>query len=218
MKTLKEQTDAKVQAGREANPDFMKNVDEIIAKAKKLQQGDKAIELGKIAPNFVLPNPKGVLISLTNLLTQGPVVVTFYRGSWCPYCNIQLKALQDRLDDIHTLGAQLVAISPQVPDNSLTPDEINKMGFIILSDQDANVASQYGVGWKVPEFLIEHMKKDRNLDLEAINNGNGSILPIPATFVIDRNGTITWRFVDVDYRTRSEPEDIIKALRELSKK
>jgi peroxiredoxin len=218
MKTLKEQTDAKIQAGRAANPDFMKNVDEIIAKAKKFQQGDKAIELGKIAPDFVLPNPKGILISLTNLLTQGPVVVTFYRGSWCPYCNIQLRALQVRLEDIHALDAQLLAISPQVPDDSLTSDEINKMGIIILSDQDANVASQYGVGWKVPEFLIEHMKTDRNLDIEAINNGNGSILPIPATFVIDRNGTITWRFVDVDYRTRSEPEDIIKALRELSKK
>jgi len=218
MKTLKEKTDAKIQAGREANPDFMKNVDEIIARAKEFQQGDKAIELGKIAPDFVLPNQKGILLSLTNLLTQGPIVVTFYRGSWCPYCNIQLRALQDRLDDIHALGAQLIAISPQVPDNSLTPDEISKMDFIVLSDQDANVASQYGVAWKVPEFLIEHMKTDRNLDLEAINNGNGSILPIPATFVIDRDGTITWRFVDVDYRTRSEPNDIIEALQKLSKK
>ena len=218
MKTLKEKTDAKIEAGREANPDFMKNVDEIIARAKEFQQGDKAIELGKIAPDFVLPNQKGILLSLTNLLTQGPIVVTFYRGSWCPYCNIQLRALQDRLDDIHALGAQLIAISPQVPDNSLTPDEISKMDFIVLSDQDANVASQYGVAWKVPEFLIEHMKTDRNLDLEAINNGNGSILPIPATFVIDRDGTITWRFVDVDYRTRSEPNDIIEALQKLSKK
>ena len=218
MKTLKEKTDAKIQAGREANPDFMKNVDEIIARAKEFQQGDKAIELGKIAPDFVLPNQKGILLSLTNLLTQGPIVVTFYRGSWCPYCNIQLRALQDRLDDIHALGAQLVAISPQVPDNSLTSDEISKMDFIVLSDQDAHIASHYGVAWKVPEFLLEHMKKDRKLDLEAINNGNGSILPIPATFVIDRDGTITWRFVDVDYRTRSEPNDIIEALQKLSKK
>jgi peroxiredoxin len=216
MQTLKEQTDAKIQAGRDANPDFMKNVDEIIVKAKEFQQGDKAIELGKIAPDFVLPNPKGILISLTNLLTQGPVVVTFYRGSWCPYCNIQLRALQARLEDIHGLGAQLIAISPQVPDDSLTTDEINNMGFIVLSDQDANVASQYGVAWQVPEFLIDHMKKDRNLDLETINNGNGSILPIPATFVVDRDGTITWRFVDVDYRTRSEPDDIIEALKKLS--
>jgi peroxiredoxin len=218
MKTLKEQTNAKIQAGREANPYFMKNVDEIIAKAKEFQQGDKAITLGKIAPDFVLPNPKGILISLANLLTQGPVVVTFYRGSWCPYCNIQLRALQARLGDIHALGAQLVAISPQVPDDSLTSGEINNMDFIVLSDQDAHIASQYGVAWKVPEFLIEHMKKDRKLDLEAINNGNGSILPIPATFVIDRDGEITWRFVDVDYRTRSEPDDIIEALQELSKK
>jgi len=217
MKNLKEQTDAKIKAGRDANPEFMKNVDDIIAKAKKFQQGNKAIELGKTAPNFILPNPKGILILLANLLTQGPVVVTFYRGSWCPYCNIQLRALQDRLADIHALGAQLVAISPQVPDDSLTDDEISKMDFVVLSDQNANVASQYGVAWEVPEFLIEHMKKDRNLDLESINNGNSNILPIPATFIIDRDGIIAWRFVDVDYRTRSEPNDIIEALQSLSK-
>jgi peroxiredoxin len=216
MRTLKEQTDAKIKAGRDANPDFMKNVDEIIEQAKKLQHGDSAIKLGKIAPDFVLPNPKGNLISLANLLIKGPVVVTFYRGSWCPYCNIQLRALQACLPDIHALDAQLVAISPQVPDDSLNADEINNMDFIVLSDQDAYIASQYGVAWKVPEFLIEHMRKDRNLDLEAINNGNNSVLPIPATFVIDSDGKIVWRFVDVDYRTRSEPNDIIEALKKLS--
>ena len=216
MRTLKEQTDAKIKAGRDANPDFMKNVDEIIEQAKKLQHGDSAIKLGKIAPDFVLPNPKGNLISLANLLIKGPVVVTFYRGSWCPYCNIQLRALQACLPDIHALDAQLVAISPQVPDDSLNADEINNMDFIVLSDQDAYIASQYGVAWKVPEFLIEHMRKDRNLDLEAINNGNNSVLPIPATFVIDSDGKIVWSFVDVDYRTRSEPNDIIEALKKLS--
>ena len=147
------------------------------------------------------------------LLENGPVVVTFYRGSWCPYCNLQLRALQARLGDIHALGAQLVAISPQVPDESLTKDEISAMEFYVLSDQNATVAAQYGVAWQVPEFLSEHMRVDRKLDLDVINNGNGSILPIPATFVIGRDGIIKWRYVDVDYRTRSEPDDIIEALK-----
>lgn len=212
MKTLKEQTEAKIEAGRQANPDFMKNVDEILNQAKAFQQGANAITLGEQAPEFTLPNPTGQSVSLAELLKNGPVVVTFYRGGWCPYCNLQLRALNARLDEIHALGAQLVAISPQVPDGSMSKDEISEMDFWVLSDQDAKVAAKYGVAWEVPEFLSEHMRVDRNLDLDIINNGNGGVLPIPATFVLDRDGVVTWRYVDVDYRTRSEPEDIITAL------
>lgn len=212
MSYLKEQTDAKIAAGRQANPDFMSNVDAIIDKAKAFQQGADAIKVGQKAPQFELPNAQGKLISLDSLLHKGPLVVTFYRGDWCPYCNLQLRALQARLSEIHALGATLVAISPQVPDGSLTKNEINEMDFIVLSDQDAKVASQYGVAWEVPEFLVAHMRVDRNLDLDKINNGNGSILPIPATFIIGSAGQVAWNYVNVDYRTRSEPDDIIAAL------
>ncbi|MGB2685514.1 MAG: peroxiredoxin-like family protein [Olleya sp.] len=186
MKTLKEQTDAKIESGRKNNPEFN------------------------------LPDPKGDQTSLSNLLNQGPVVVTFYRGSWCPYCNLQLRALQARVKDIHALGATLVAISPEVPDGSLTENDINNMDFIVLSDQDAKVASSYGVAWKVPDFLMDHMRVDRNLDLKQINNGNGSVLPIPATFIIGQDGLVKWNYVNVDYRTRSEPEEITEALKKLS--
>ena len=216
MQRLQQQTDAKIQEGRQKNPTFMNNVDDIIAQAKAFQQGDDAIKLNQSAPAFTLPNPNGQLISLSDLLLQGPVVVTFYRGSWCPYCNLQLRAMQSRLADIHALGAQLVAISPQIPDGSLSQDDISNMDFIVLSDQHAKVAAQYGVAWEVPDFLTEHMRVDRKLDLEAINNGNSNILPIPATFVIDSDGKVIWRFVDVDYRTRAEPSDIIDALRTLA--
>jgi peroxiredoxin len=212
MNSLQQQTDAKINEGRQNNPDFMKVVDDIIEQAKAFQQGDSAINLGQKAPNFSLPRSDGKSMSLVDLLQQGPVVVTFYRGSWCPYCNLQLRALQARVADIHALGAQLVAISPQVPDGSLTKDEMQDLEFLVLSDQDAKVASQYGVAWQVPEFLSEHMRVDRKLDLEVINNGNGNVLPIPATFVIGQDGVVTWRYVDVDYRTRTEPEDIIQAL------
>lgn len=216
MQSLQQQTDAKIQEGRQKNPTFMNNVDDIIAQAKAFQQSDDAIKLNQSAPAFTLPNPNGQLISLSDLLLQGPVVVTFYRGSWCPYCNLQLRAMQSRLADIHALGAQLVAISPQIPDGSLSQDDISNMDFIVLSDQHAKVAAQYGVAWEVPDFLTEHMRVDRKLDLEAINNGNSNILPIPATFVIDSDGKVIWRFVDVDYRTRAEPSDIIDALRTLA--
>lgn len=213
MGILKEQTDAKIKAGRQANPEFMKTVDELIEKAKAFQEGCNAVKLNQTAPDFLLPDHGGKLISLGDLLSKGPLIVTFYRGSWCPYCNLQLNALQARLNEIHALGAQLVAISPQVPDGSMTTYEMDKLDFLVLSDQDARVASQYGVAWEVPEFLAEHMRVDRKLDLEAINNGNGNILPIPATFIIGRDGTVIWRYVDVDYRTRSEPDDIIEALK-----
>ncbi len=216
MKYLKELTDAKIESGRQANPEFMKGVDAIIKQAKAFQQGKDAIKIGQKAPSFKLPNPEGNSISLAALLNKGPVVITFYRGNWCPYCNLQLRALQARLDEIHALGATLVAISPQVPDGSMTKDEISAMDFIVLSDQDAKVASQYGVAWEVPAFLEEHMRVGRKLDLEKINNGNSNILPIPATFIIGRDGVVIWNYVNVDYRTRSEPEDIIKALQNLS--
>ncbi|MBU3011516.1 AhpC/TSA family protein [Polaribacter vadi] len=216
MKTLKEQTDAKIAAGRKNNPNFMKGVDDIIEKAKSFQEGKDALKIGEKAPDFELPNPKGTAISLSSLLKKGPLVVTFYRGSWCPYCNLQLRALQAKLSEIHALGATLVAISPEVPDGSLTTNEINEMDFIVLSDQDAKVASEYGVAWEVPEFLMEHMRVDRNLDLKKINNGNASILPIPATFILGTDGFVKWNYVNVDYRTRSEPEEIIDALKKLS--
>lgn len=216
MTSLKQQTEAKVAAGRQANPDFMKGIDEVIAEAKAFQQGGDALAVGQQVPAFELPDAEGNLISSADLLAKGPLVVTFYRGSWCPYCNLQLRALQARLADINALGAQLVAISPQVPDGSLTKNEISEMDFIVLSDQNAKVAAEYGVAWEVPEFVLNHMKVDRQLDLESINNGNGSVLPIPATFVIGTDGVVSWRFVDVDYRTRSEPDDIIEALKKLS--
>ena len=216
MTTLKTQTDAKVNAGRQANPEFMKSVDDIIAQAKTFKEGANAIKIEQTAPDFELPDAQGNAVSLANLLKEGPVVVTFYRGSWCPYCNLQLRALQENLAEINSLGATLIAISPQMPDDSLTESDINNMEFAVLSDQDANVASQYGVAWKVPEFLMEHMRVDRKLDFEKINNGNTTILPIPATFVLDRNGKVVWRFVDVDYRARSEPSDIINVLKTLS--
>ncbi|SFG06569.1 peroxiredoxin-like family protein [Neptunomonas qingdaonensis] len=216
MKSLKEQTIAKIEESRQANPAFMEAVDDIIVQAKAFQQGAYAIGPGEKVPDFVLPNQQGKLTSLVDLLAKGPLVVTFYRGSWCPYCNLQLRALQARLGEIHALGAELVAISPQVPDGSMKKNEISEMDFVVLSDQDAKVASLYGVAWKVPEYLVEHMRVDRQLDLGAINNGNGSVLPIPATFVIGRDGVVTWRYVDVDYRTRSEPNDIIEALQKLS--
>lgn len=215
MKSLKEQTVAKVLSGRLANPVFMKMVDDVIEHAKSFQQGKDALKVGQQAPSFQLPNPKGQFVSFDDLIEKGPVIITFYRGDWCPYCNLQLNALRKRMAEIHSLGAQLIAISPQLPDGSMMKNDVDALDFIVLSDQDAGVASRYGVAWEVPDFLVEHMKVDRHLDLEKINNGNGNVLPIPATFIVGIDKKISWRYVDVDYRTRSEPDDIINELKKI---
>lgn len=218
MATLRQQTDAKMDQTRQKNPEFAKAVDALLVEAKALQQGEKALPVGAQAPDFALPNATGDIIKSTALKTKGAIVVTFYRGSWCPYCNLQMKALSDRLSEIHEYGAELVAISPQLPDESLSIVEKQALTFPVLSDQDAKVAESFGVAWHVPDILVDHMRDDRGLDLEKINNGNDSILPIPATFIIQPDGKIAWRFVDVDYRNRSEPEDIIQQLRKINKK
>jgi peroxiredoxin len=215
MTSLKTQTQAQIEKTRSVKPEFMKAIDDVIANARKFKQGGNAIAVGEKVPDFTLPNAKGESVLLSQLLANGAVIVTFYRGSWCPYCNLQLRAMQSRLDEIHAFGAELVAISPEIPDESLTKNEIDNMVFTVLSDQDAKVAEKFGVAWEVPDVILEHMRKDRNLDLADINNGNGSVLPIPATFIIDRDGVVQWRFVEVDYRMRAEPDDIIEVLSKL---
>ncbi len=139
----------------------------------------------------------------------------FYRGSWCPYCNLQLRAMQDRLAEIAEFGGQLIAVSPEFPDGSLSLIEKAELQFTVLSDQSAQVSSQYGVAWEVPELILDHMQNDRGLELRKINDGSGNVLPIPATFVVSRDGVVRWRYVNVDYRHRAEPDDVIAALRQL---
>ena len=185
MSTLREKTDAQMNKTRENNPEFAKAVDALLKEAQNFKKGSEALSVGVMAPNFILPNAVGKSISLQKLLLKGAVVISFYRGSWCPYCNLQLKALSEHLDEIHDLNAEPVAISPQVPDESLNIIEKNNLTFPVLSDQDAKVAKSFGVSWNVPDILLEHMKNDRGLDLDRINNGNTKIMPIPATFIIN---------------------------------
>jgi peroxiredoxin len=215
MASLRSQTDAQMDKTRQGNPEFAQKVDTLLAQAVAFKQGSNALAIGSKAPSFDLPNANGTQINSSDILAKGIMVVTFYRGSWCPYCNLQLNALGQRLPEIHSLGAELVAISAQVPDESLSIVEKQSLDFEVLSDQDAKLAESFGVAWQVPAVLSEHMKQDRGLDLEKINNGNSSVLPIPATFIINQAGEIVWRFVDVDYRNRSEPEDIIQQLKNM---
>ena len=143
MATLKQQTEAQIAKTRAVKPEFMQKLDEVLNTAREFQEGGNALAISAQAPNFTLPNEVNQTVELAGLLAKGPVVVTFYRGSWCPYCNLQLRALKERLAEIHGLGAELVAISPEVPDDSLSEAERISLEFPVLSDQDALVAADY---------------------------------------------------------------------------
>jgi peroxiredoxin len=174
-------------------------------------QADRALGVGAQAPLFCLPSATGEPVSLAGLLAGGPVVLTFYRGSWCPYCNIALRALQQRHDEITARGARLVAVSPQVPDESLSLAERTQLAFSVLSDAGSDTAKQYGLAFDLPDDLAAVYDR-LGFDLARVNGGYARTLPLPATYVIDREGVIRWAFVDPDYTRRAEPTDVLRAL------
>ena len=175
---------------------------------------EAAISVGAIAPEFRLPDVNGNPVSLADLLRRGPVVVTFYRGGWCPYCNIQLRAYQAVLREIAALGAQLVAISPQLPDQSLSTLQANELTFEVLSDVGNHAARRFGLIYALPEELRAALRSN-NKALPEINGDESWELPVPATYVIARDGRIALAYIEVDYRKRLEPEAILDALRSL---
>jgi peroxiredoxin len=175
---------------------------------------ERAIRTGDLAPGFTLPDVQGRGISLDSLLEAGPAVVTFYRGGWCPYCNIQLRAYQAVLPDMTTLGARLVAISPQLPDGSLSTAEANELTFDVPSDVGNTVARNYGLAWSLPDELRAALRSN-NEALPGINGDDSWALPVPATYVIARDGRVALAAIDVDYRNRLEPDAILAALRSL---
>ena len=174
-------------------------------------QADRALTVGAQAPRFSLPSATGHILPLDDLLAKGPVVLTFYRGAWCPYCNIALRSLQQHHEAITARGARLVAISPQISDESITLAEKHALTFDVLSDIGSDTAKQYGLAFDLPDDLAAVYDK-LGFDLQRVNDGHPRTLPLPATYVIDRDGTIRWAFVNTDYTTRAEPADILAAL------
>ncbi|MCC8438539.1 AhpC/TSA family protein [Brevibacillus sp. M2.1A] len=192
---------------------FKKNTDQHI---RELQEKGtaKGLKVGSIAKDFVLKDTLGKDISLYEELVRGPVILTFYRGSWCPFCNRQLKAYQEILPKIQSIGAQLIAISPQVPDHSLSMEEKEGLSFKIVSDPKGIVAAKYNVLYEVPEYIKE-LYLQANIDLKEYNGTDHWILPVPATFMIDESGIVRFAHSDPDYTKRLEPADLIWGLQSL---
>ncbi len=172
-----------------------------------------ALQIGDDYIDFSLGNAKGEQIQISQLLKEGPIVLTWYRGGWCPYCNLTLRALQQVLPEIKSLGAKLVTLTPELPDNSLNTREKNELSFEVLTDTDNRIAKQYGIVFKLTPETAKYYKAA--FDLEVYNGNDTDELPLAATYVIDTTGKISYAFLDADYRNRAEPADIIRALESL---
>jgi peroxiredoxin len=160
----------------------------------------------------VLGNAKGETVDVGTLLRKGPVIVTFYRGGWCPFCNLELKAFQDVLPRIIAAGASLIAISPEKPDESLSTAEKNALTFEVLSDVGQKVGRAFGLVYEFTDEL-KSAYDGFGLDIPTRNDAPGEwALPISATYVIDRDGTIIYAYTDADYRDRADPRDVLDAL------
>lgn len=176
---------------------------------------EKSLKVGAVVSPFVLPDAQGNSFESTRHLKTGPLVVVFYRGGWCPYCNLHLRTLQQSLKEFEKYHAQLVAISPQSPDNSLTTTQKNALSFAVLSDAGSKVASTFGITFVFSEKL-QQLYRESGIDLEQLNASKDWALPLPATYVIDRDGTVAYAFVEEDYQRQAQPSEIIGALKYLS--
>jgi peroxiredoxin len=181
--------------------------DELIASG----QAERALRAGDRAPSFTLPDPDGKPVSSADLLAKSPLVLTFYRGVWCPFCNLDLQALEEARSEIEARGATLVAISPQTAPNSRKSQRTSKLGFVILGDQGGELAATFGIRWKMPEDL-QRIHKQLGADLTVFNGDDSWTLPMPARYVIGRDGVIAYAEINPDYTRRPEPSDIYPVL------
>ncbi|WP_345817535.1 peroxiredoxin-like family protein (plasmid) [Paraburkholderia sp. PREW-6R] len=174
-------------------------------------QAARAIKAGDRAPHFNLKDQDGNDVSSAALLVKGPLVVTFYRGVWCPYCNIELQAINEVLPQIQAYGANVVAISPQTPVNSRKSVRTNELGFPVLSDVNGQTGADFGLRFALPDYLIELYKNLKN-DLPAFNSDPGWTLPMPARYVIGQDGIVLYSEVNPDYTRRPDPSDMFPVL------
>ena len=173
--------------------------------------GKAALGVGDTLPDATLTDATGQQVTLSGLLSKGPLVLNFYRGGWCPYCNFELKAYQELMPEITELGATLVAVTPEKPDNSLTTAEKNELSFPVLTDTANQFAKALGIVFEL-QGELKDIYQGFGLNLPNLNAESGWTLPIPAVYVVGADGKILFADVDLDYRRRAEPSDALAAL------
>lgn len=212
--TLKAQLDAKRANFEEKAPQH--KIDVYNAGIEAVAQSgvlEGAINVGDTAPDFNLKNAVGNQVQLSDLLSKGPVVLTWYRGGWCPYCNLTLHALQEKLPDFKAAGASLVALTPELPDKSMSTSEKLELEFEVLSDIDNQVARQFGVVYKLTDEVGEMY--ENGFGLSNYNGNDERELPLAATYIINADGVVKYAFLDAEYRNRAEPSDVLEVLKNM---
>ncbi len=213
--TLKEELDARRAEFMRTAPAarieaYQRSVDELAARDLVA----KAVKTGERAPDFELRNARGEVVRLSRLVAGGPVVLTFYRGGWCPYCNLQLRAYQRALPLFRALGAVLVAVSPEAPDQTLSTAQKNALEFEVLSDVNGEAGRAFRLFFDLSAEL-RSFYVGGGIDLSEKHADGEWRLPVPATYVIAADGRVALAFVDPEYRNRLEPSQIVRALETL---
>lgn len=202
---------------RDQHPEEVKTImDKVTNDLIASNIAEKGIKVGEQMPNFCLLNAVGNTIELQNLLQKSIVILSFYRGGWCPYCNLELRKLQQYLPKFKSYGATLVAISPETPDNSLSTQEKNELTFEVLSDIGNQLAKKLGLVFTLPETL-RPIYQNFGIDLPSYNGDESFELPIPATYVINQKGKVIQASINADYTKRLDPESILVTLENFSK-
>lgn len=207
--TLREQLEAYAAAGRDIFPAYGEAVDRLVARIHENGGGENAPRPGERMPPFILPDETGRLVSLESLLQNGPVAVMFYRGHWCPYCRLNVRAVIQAHDRIRASGGEVVAIMPEIQEFAEKFKSDAGAPFPVLTDLDNGYAMSLNLAiWLGTEIrqLLSYQ------DLSNYHGNDGWMLPIPATFVVDRGGLVRARFVDPDFRRRMEIDDLIDAI------
>ena len=188
--------------------------DKSIAELRRSKSMKTVLRSGKRAPDFKLLDQSGSTVNLNKLLEQGPVVIVFYRGSWCHYCNLALLSLSEISSQIDDLGVKLVAITPEIGDGIHKIAAKVSPSFFILSDPDGKVASNYGLNFRVPDQVNE-IYSQMGISLSKANRNSKQRLPIPATYIVDQTGLIKFDFVDADYKVRVDKQELLQSLQNL---
>lgn len=216
METLANSLAALSDSLRDQAPSpILASIDESLAALARSGLADRALRSGDLAPDFALPDATGTVVESQRLRSRGPVVLCFYRGAWCPYCNLELRAWQQHLPELERLGATLVAISPQTPDASLTLAEKHALAYPVLSDLGNVVTRRFGIVYTVDERM-RAVLEGFGVQLPTYNGDSTFELPAPATYLVGRDATIVGAWVDADYRRRAEPTAVLNRVRAIA--
>ena len=205
---------SKIRAATRDDAQLQTAYQDLLMRLDRAETGARALKAGDAIPAFLLPDAEGRLVASDDLLARGSLVINFFRGNWCPYCRQTLKALEAALPEIKAAGGQLVALTPDTGHHLADTKRGQRLSYAILSDVDGTVGLQFGVLFRAPATYREVLA-GYGIDLAERHGNDGGFIPLPATYVVDRDGIVRYAFVDIDFTRRAEPSAVVAALQHI---